>query len=62
MEMNEFKDRLFDILNDTDNLPIQDIIVDDKKSQICIYLEDGSFLQVTCENYGKWFIVRNESR
>ncbi|MSS63914.1 hypothetical protein [Velocimicrobium porci] len=59
MEMNEFKDLLFDILNETDNLPIQDIIVNDKKSQMCIYLKDGSSVYVTCENYGKWFIVRN---
>lgn len=59
MEMNEFKDRLFDILNDTDNLPIQDIIVNDKKSQLCIYLEDGSCVYITCENYGQWFIIRD---
>lgn len=45
MEKNEFKDRLFDVLNDTDNLPIQDIMVDDKQDMVNVYL--------TC---GKWFI------
>lgn len=62
MEINEFKDRLFDILNDTDSLPIQDLIIDDKNNEICIYLEDGSRVLVTCQGYGKWFIVQPESR
>lgn len=59
MEINEFKDRLFDILNETDNLPIQDIVVDDKKNRICIYLEDGSFVYLTCEKTGRWFVIQD---
>ena len=40
MEKNEIKDRLFDVLNYTDNLPIQDIIVEDRNDLIIIYLTD----------------------
>lgn len=38
MEKNEFKDRLFDVLNDTDNLPIQDIMVEDRNDKMNVYL------------------------
>ncbi len=54
MQLNEVKDRLFDILNDTDNLPITDIMVDDNKDQIRIYLEDGTIIRLTCESLGIW--------
>ena len=56
MEKNEFKDRLFDILNDTDNLPIQDIMVDDRNDMINIYLADGSRFSVRVRNCGLWNI------
>ncbi len=52
MELNEFKDRLFDLINDTDNLPIQDISVKDKENQIIIYLTDGTCFTVTCKKRG----------
>ncbi|MEY8338195.1 hypothetical protein AALB16_09245 [Lachnospiraceae bacterium 62-35] len=42
MEKNEIKDRLFDVLNDTDNLPIQDIAVDDRNDMVNVYLTDGT--------------------
>ena len=54
MELNEFKDRLFDLINDTDNLPIQDISVKDKENQIIIYLTDGTCFTVTC----RWRLIR----
>lgn len=56
MEKNEFKDRLFDVLNDTDNLPIQDLIVDDKNSMVNVYLADGTRFSVCVENCGNWYI------
>lgn len=49
MEKNEFKDRLFDVLNDTDNLPIQDIVVDDKNNMVNVYLTDGTRFSVHVE-------------
>ena len=58
MSLNEIKDRLFDILNDTDNLPIADIMVDDARNNMKIYLEDGTIATITCELTGVWSIYR----
>ncbi len=44
MKKNEFKDRLFDVLNDADNLLIQDIMVGDGNDLINVYLTDGTRL------------------
>ena len=50
MEKNEIKDRLFDVLNDTDNLPIQDIVVDDRNNIVNVYFTDGTRFSVHVEN------------
>ncbi|MDE6903927.1 MAG: hypothetical protein K2P76_03090 [Lachnospiraceae bacterium] len=42
MDLNEFKDRLFDVMNDADSLPIQDLVFEDREDLIHINLEDGS--------------------
>lgn len=57
MSLNEFKDRLFDILNETDNLPIADIMVNDAENTMKIYLEDGTVSTITCELTGVWQVV-----
>ncbi len=53
MEKNEIKDRLFDVLNDTDNLPIQDIVVDDRNNIVNVYLTDGTRFSVHVAKCGK---------
>ena len=53
MKLNEFKDRLFDVLNDTDNLPIQDIVVDDQSNIVNIYLTDGTRFLLYVKKCGK---------
>ncbi len=58
MEKNEIKDRLFDLLNDTDNLPIQDIMVEDRNDLINVYLTDGTRFSVHVENCGNWNLIR----
>lgn len=58
MELNQFKDRLFDILNDTDDLPIADIIVNDKENEIKILLDDHSSFILTCRSSGTWYIQK----
>lgn len=58
MRLNEFKDRLFDILNDTDDLPIADIMVNDAENSMKIYLEDGTITTITCELTGVWNLLR----
>ena len=50
------QDRLFDVLNDTDNLPIQDIMVEDKNDLMNVYLTDGTRFSVHVEKCGKWWI------
>lgn len=50
MKKNEIKDRLFDILNDTDDLPIQDMMVDDKNNMVNVYLTEGTRFSVHVEN------------
>lgn len=52
MDKDEFKDRLFDVLNDTDDLPIKDIGGDDKSDLITVYLMDGTSFSVHIENCG----------
>lgn len=39
-----------DVLNDTDNLPIQDIMVDDRNNMMSVYLTDGTRFLVHVEN------------
>ena len=56
MEKNEFKDRLFDILNDTNALPIQDIVVEDDNDILNVYLTDGTRFSIHVENRGSWII------
>lgn len=50
MEINEFKDRIFDILNETKELPIRDIVVEDKNNLMNIYLIDGTGFTIHIEN------------
>ncbi len=48
MNINEFKDRLFDALNESRLLPIKDIAADDKENTFDITLWDGSEFHLTC--------------
>ena len=58
MSLNEFKDRLFDVLNDTNDMPIADIMVNDAQHTMKIYLADGTIATITCELTGVWNILR----
>jgi len=58
MDMNEFKDRLFDTLNEADNLPIQDLSVEDNNNTVNVYLTDGTRFSVHVESCGKWCVCR----
>ena len=48
MNTNEFKDRLFDALNESNLLPIQDIRTNDKQNTFRITLWDDSEFELTC--------------
>ncbi len=66
MDKNEFKDRLFDAINDSDNtgtgritgLPIQDIVVEDANDSMNIYLTDGSRFTIRVESCGNWGLYK----
>jgi len=50
MEREEFIDRLFDIINETKNLPIKDMDSDAEKNTITVYLTDGAAFTIWCES------------
>ena len=49
MELNYFKDKLFDLLNESDELDISDITAEDRKDLFTVTMEDGSVFRVICE-------------
>lgn len=57
MGKTEFVDRLFDTINESDSLPIQDIVTDARADNIKIYLTDGSVFQIECSNIGYWWLL-----
>ena len=48
LELNYFKDHLFDLVNDSELLCIRDIITKDKEDKFIVVLEDGSVFEVAC--------------
>lgn len=52
MEFNNFKDWLFDLLNEADD-NICNIITDDKNSTFMITMKDGSVYGINCQKLGK---------
>lgn len=48
MALNDFKDRIFDILNDADSLEIYDIETDDKRNIFTIATQAGIIFEVEC--------------
>ena len=42
MDINEFKDRSFDAINDADHIPLADLDLEDREDRIRVCLEDGS--------------------
>lgn len=50
MNLNYFKDLLFDVINESDKLSVVDIISNDKESTFVIELWSGKFL-LKCSEY-----------
>ena len=48
MDLNYFKDKLFDILNDSDNIDIVDIITDDRRGLFIVSTSDESVFEILC--------------
>ena len=52
MELNYFKDKLFDILNETDELDIADITADDRNNLLTVTIAGGSTFEIECRPAG----------
>ena len=48
MELNYFKDKLFDILNDSEEMDICNISADDHNNTLKISIADGSVFELEC--------------
>lgn len=48
MELNYFKDKLFDILNETDELDITDICADDRNDRLTVSVAGGRVFEIVC--------------
>lgn len=48
MELNYFKDKLFDILNETDELDIFDLRADDRSGLLTVTVADGGVFVLEC--------------
>ncbi len=48
MDLNYFKDKLFDLLNDSDVMDISDIVTDDRRGLFTVSTMDGSTFELLC--------------
>lgn len=52
MDLNYFKDKIFELINDTDSIDINDIDTDDKSNTFTVSLFDGSTFELECRQVG----------
>ena len=48
MELNYFRDKLFDLLNDSEEMGIADLDADERNSLLTIKTEDGNVFEIVC--------------
>ena len=48
MDLNYFKDQLFDLLNESDAMDISEIITDDRHDLFTVSTADGSQFELLC--------------
>ena len=53
MELNYFKDMLFDAINENDNMNISDIETDDRRDAFMVTAMDGSRFIILCKMAGE---------
>ena len=58
MTHDEFKDRLFEVLKETEEMDIADIETYDKENKLKVVVADGSQFIITTEPYGRLFIIK----
>ena len=55
-KLDYLKDKIFDLLNDADEIGIRDIETNDKQGIFTVLLQDGNIFEVECrkvEDYGR---------
>lgn len=48
MKLDYFRDRLFDLLNDSEGIGIVDLNVDEKNSLIAVRTDEGNTFEIVC--------------
>jgi hypothetical protein len=48
MELNYFRDQLFDLLNDSEGMGIADLNADERNSLFTVRTEDGDVFEIVC--------------
>ena len=48
MELNYFRDTLFDLLNDSEGMGIADLDADERNSLFTVRTEDGDVFEIVC--------------
>lgn len=48
MELNYFRDKLFDLLNDSEGMRIADLNADERNSLLTVRTEDGDAFEIVC--------------
>ena len=49
MELFDFKDKLFDLLNDSEDMGISDLSLDGKKDVLIVKTKDGDVFEIACQ-------------
>ena len=49
--------RIFDILNETNDLPIRDLTIDYSNHKVDVYLTDGTRFSISIGDYGQWHLL-----
>ena len=48
MKLNYFRDKLFDLLNDSEGMGIADLNADEQNSLLTVRTEDGDLFEIVC--------------
>ena len=48
MKLNYFRDKLFDLLNDSEGMGIADLNTDERNSLLNVRTEDGDVFEIVC--------------
>ena len=49
MELNYFRDKLFDLLNESEGMRIADLNTDERNSLLNVRTEDGDVFEIVCQ-------------